>query len=54
MAGTHEVIYESNIDELSISHKAKNRNGFAVGAIIAAEFLINKKGLFYMKDVIKL
>tara|TARA_B110001454_G_scaffold215695_1_gene237625 strand:+ start:80 stop:787 length:708 start_codon:yes stop_codon:yes gene_type:complete len=54
VAGTHEVIYESNIDELSISHKAKNRNGFAVGAIIAAEFLINKKGLFYMKDVIKI
>ena len=53
VAGTHEVIYESNIDELSICHRAKNRNGFAIGAIIAAEFLINKKGLFSMKDVVK-
>ena len=51
--GTHEVIYESNIDELSISHRAKNRDGFAIGAIIAAEFLYNKKGLFSMKDVVK-
>jgi 4-hydroxy-tetrahydrodipicolinate reductase len=53
VAGTHEVIYESNIDELSISHRAKNRDGFAIGAIIAAEFLYNKKGLFSMKDVVK-
>jgi 4-hydroxy-tetrahydrodipicolinate reductase len=53
VAGTHEVIYESNIDELSISHRAKNRDGFAIGAIIAAEFLKNKKGLFSMKDVVK-
>ena len=53
VAGTHEVIYESNIDELSISHRAKNRDGFAIGAIIAAEFLHNKKGLFSMKDVVK-
>jgi 4-hydroxy-tetrahydrodipicolinate reductase len=53
VAGIHEVIYESNIDELSISHKAKSRDGFAIGAIIAAEFLHNKKGLFSMKDVVK-
>jgi 4-hydroxy-tetrahydrodipicolinate reductase len=53
VAGTHEVIYESNIDELSISHRAKNRDGFAIGAIIATEFLKNKKGLFSMKDVVK-
>jgi 4-hydroxy-tetrahydrodipicolinate reductase len=53
VAGTHEVIYDSNIDELSISHRAKNRDGFAIGAIIAAEFLYNKKGLFSMKDVVK-
>ena len=53
VAGTHQVIYESNIDELSISHRAKNRDGFAIGAIIAAEFLYNKKGLFSMKDVVK-
>ena len=53
VAGIHEVIYESNIDELSISHRAKNRDGFAIGAITAAEFLYNKKGLFSMKDVVK-
>jgi len=53
VAGTHEVIYENNIDELSICHRAKNREGFAIGAIIAAEFLYNKKGLFSMKDVVK-
>ena len=53
VAGTHEVIFESNIDELSICHRAKNREGFAIGAIIAAEFLYNKKGLFSMKDVVK-
>ena len=52
--GNHEVVYQSSIDELTISHKAKNRDGFATGAIIAAEFLIDKKGLFTMKDIIKL
>lgn len=52
--GNHEVVYQSSTDELTLSHKAKNRDGFASGAIIAAEFLIDKKGLFTMKDIIKL
>ena len=51
--GTHEVVYENNIDELSISHKAKNRNGFALGAVLAAEFLTGKKGIYTMSDIIK-
>ena len=51
--GTHEVVYENNIDKLSISHKAKNRNGFALGAVVAAEFLVGKKGIYTMSDIIK-
>ena len=51
--GTHEVVYENNIDKLSISHKAKNRNGFALGAVVAAEFLAGKKGIYTMSDIIK-
>ena len=53
ITGTHEVVYENNIDELSISHKAKNRNGFALGAVVAAEFLAGKKGIYSMSDIIK-
>ena len=52
--GTHEVVYENNIDELTISHRAKNREGFATGAIIAAEFILGKKGFYTIKDILKL
>ncbi len=52
--GIHEVIYESEFDEISIRHSAKDRRGFAMGAVLAAEFLHNKKGFFTMKDVLKL
>jgi 4-hydroxy-tetrahydrodipicolinate reductase len=52
--GTHKVTYANEIDEISISHKAKNRNGFALGAVIAAEFLAGKKGVYSMSDIIKL
>ena len=51
--GTHQVIYASDIDEISIVHEAKNRKGFALGAVIASEFLFNKKGVFTMNDVLK-
>ena len=51
--GTHEVVYENNIDELSLSHRAKNREGFATGAIVAAEFILGKKGFYTIKDIIK-
>lgn len=52
--GTHEVSYKSEIDEIKIIHEAKNRKGFALGAVIAAEFLFNKKGIYTMNDVLKL
>lgn len=52
--GTHEIVYESAIDRISIEHFAKNREGFALGAVIAAEFLKNNTGVFTMKDVLNL
>ncbi len=52
--GTHEVTYHSAIDDLSIKHTAHSRDGFALGAIIAAEFIKDKRGIFTMEDVLKL
>lgn len=52
--GTHIVTYESPIDTIQLSHTAHSREGFALGAVIAAEFLQHKKGTFTMQDVIKL
>ena len=52
--GTHEVIYKSDIDEIKIKHAAINREGFGLGAVIAAEWLIGKKGVFSMKDVLNI
>ena len=51
-AGTHQIIYSSSVDEIEIKHTANNRDGFAAGAIIAAEWIIGKKGIFSMKDVL--
>ena len=51
-AGTHRVKYTSAIDDIEIIHTAHNRQGFAKGAILAAEFLQGKKGIFTMKDVL--
>ena len=50
--GTHQITYSSSVDEIKIKHIAKNRDGFAMGAIIAAEWIIGKKGIFSMKDVL--
>ena len=50
--GTHQITYSSLVDEIKIKHIAKNRDGFAMGAIIAAEWIIGKKGIFSMKDVL--
>jgi len=50
--GTHEVSFESSIDKISIKHRAKNREGFALGAVLAAEFIKDKKGIFTMEDVL--
>ncbi|MBG66203.1 MAG: hypothetical protein CMP73_06060 [Flavobacteriales bacterium] len=51
--GEHSIMCESLNDKIEIKHIAKNRKDFAVGAIIAAEWLINKKGVFGMTDVLK-
>lgn len=52
--GTHTVAYNSSIDSIEIKHTAHNREGFALGAVVAAEWLVNKKGVFSMKDVLGL
>jgi 4-hydroxy-tetrahydrodipicolinate reductase len=52
--GTHSVIYENRIDSITIRHEAKNRDGFALGAIIAAEFAQGKQGFYTMKEVLGL
>lgn len=52
--GTHEVIYKSDIDEIKIKHAAVSREGFGLGAVIAAEWLVGKKGVFSMKDVLNI
>ncbi|MGE5518659.1 MAG: 4-hydroxy-tetrahydrodipicolinate reductase [Candidatus Dadabacteria bacterium] len=53
-AGTHYVKYSSDIDDIEIIHTAHNRKGFALGAVLAAEFIHDKKGVFTMADVLKL
>ncbi|WP_294962969.1 4-hydroxy-tetrahydrodipicolinate reductase [uncultured Flavobacterium sp.] len=52
--GTHTVTYDSPIDSIEIKHTAHNREGFALGAVIAAEWLAGKQGIFSMKDVLNL
>lgn len=49
--GTHTVTYQSKVDDISMTHTAHNRSGFAVGAVIAAEWSIGKKGVFGMNDL---
>jgi 4-hydroxy-tetrahydrodipicolinate reductase len=52
--GTHTVTYNSEVDAIEIKHTAHNREGFALGAVIAAEWLAGKHGVFTMKDVLSL
>ena len=52
--GKHSVKYHSNVDEIEIKHTAFNRNGFALGAVVAAEWILGKKGNFGMKEVLGL
>lgn len=52
--GTHTVTYESSIDSISMTHEAKSRDGFALGSVVAAEYLHNKKGIFTMRDVLSI
>ena len=53
-AGTHKVKYSSAVDDIEIIHTAHTRKGFALGAVLAAEFLKGKKGIYGMKDVLHL
>ena len=52
--GTHEITYNSEIDSISIKHTAHSRQGFAMGAVVAAEWIKDKKGVFTMKDVLNI
>ena len=52
--GTHTVAYESIVDSIEIKHTAHNREGFALGAVTAAEWIIGKVGVFSMRDVLNL
>ncbi|WP_340199130.1 4-hydroxy-tetrahydrodipicolinate reductase [Ascidiimonas sp. W6] len=52
--GTHSIFYESIVDQIEIKHTAYNRDGFALGAVIAAEWLVGKTGVYGMKDVLNL
>lgn len=54
VSGTHSICYESNVDSIEIKHTAHNREGFALGAVIAAEWIQGKTGVFSMKDVLNL
>jgi 4-hydroxy-tetrahydrodipicolinate reductase len=53
VTGDHEVIYESEADRIVLKHEAKNRKGFALGAILAASWIIHQRGVFTMKDMIR-
>jgi 4-hydroxy-tetrahydrodipicolinate reductase len=50
--GIHQITYSSKLDKIEIKHTSNNRDGFAIGAIIAAEWIIDKKGVYSMKDIL--
>lgn len=52
--GTHSVCFQSNEDKIEIKHTAFSRQGFALGAVVAAEWIVGKKGVFSMKDVLNI
>lgn len=52
--GTHSVRWDSEVDTITLRHEAKNRKGFAVGALLAAEFIKDRRGVFSMSDVLSL
>lgn len=52
--GTHSVSYQSEVDSIEMTHTANSREGFALGAVVAAEWIIGKSGIFTMKDVLNL
>jgi len=54
VTGNHQLLYESAFDTLKLEHNAKSRKGFALGALLAAEYIHNKKGIFTMKQVLNI
>ncbi|MBN1387393.1 MAG: 4-hydroxy-tetrahydrodipicolinate reductase [Bacteroidales bacterium] len=52
VTGTHRIEWNSDVDTITIEHKAHSRQGFALGAVFAAEFIYKKKGVFTMKDLL--
>lgn len=52
--GIHKITYDSEVDFIEFVHSAKSRKGFALGAVLAAEFIVDKKGVFSMNDLLKL
>ncbi len=52
--GTHTVFYDSEVDSIEIKHTAHSRKGFALGAVVAAEWILNKTGVFSMRDVLNI
>ena len=52
--GTHTVNYNSEVDSISLTHTAHNRQGFGLGAVVAAEWIIGKTGVFTMNDVLNI
>ena len=52
VTGTHSITWESDVDLITIIHEAKSRRGFAFGALMAAEWIMNRKGVFTMKDML--
>jgi len=52
--GTHSITYQSQVDSISLQHEAFSRDGFALGAVIAAEWILNKKGIYSMQDVLNI
>ena len=52
--GTHSICYDSDIDKIELKHTAKGRKGFALGAVVAAEWMVGRKGVFTMKDLMAL
>ena len=51
--GTHTIAYSSSIDTISITHQAHNRRGFALGAVLSAEWIVTKKGMFTISEMLK-
>lgn len=52
--GTHSINYNSDVDSVSMTHTAHSRDGFALGAVIAAEWLVGKTGVYTMNDVLNI